>query len=317
VLGPGLGLGLAHALLGLSGCVGPSPIPSYPDQGSSDSGSGSGSTSLGMSGPLRTSESSESSTVADDTGTTASPDPTDVVFIIEPDGGGLHFECDLFEQDCRPGEKCVSWANDGGNSWNATKCVPVVGDPAGVGEPCHVERSGTSGIDDCGLEAMCFYVDPETLEGVCTAFCVGDESAPYCEDPNHHCLITGDGGLVLCLPRCNPLLQDCFEGLACLPFGNEWDCVPDVSGGMGVYGDPCEFLNECDPGLVCLGAAAVPVGEACEGAAGCCSEICDITDPAGDLQCAGAASGQLCQPWYEEGAAPRGYESVGACALLG
>ena len=53
----------------------------------------------------------------------------------------------------------------------------------------------------------------------------------------------------------------------------------------------------------------------CEGAGGCCTEVCDITDPAGDQQCAGVAGGQTCQSWYEEGHAPAGFEHVGACAL--
>jgi hypothetical protein len=296
------------ALLGLAGCVGPSPSPTYPDRGSGDAGSGS--TTFTTWGPVPT--SSSSTAAADDTGTTASPDPTGVVFLIEPDGGGNDLECDLFAQDCPPGEKCTVWANDGGGSWNATKCVPVVDDPAGVGEPCHVEGSGVSGIDDCDLGAMCFYVDPETLEGVCTPLCVGDGSNPYCEDPNRYCSVTGNGALLLCIPRCNPVEQDCNAGQACYPVQDVWSCVPDASGEMGDYGDPCEYINVCDPGLICLGAAAVP---ACEGSAGCCTEICDLADPAGDLQCTGAPGGQICQPWYEQGAAPPGYESVGVCAL--
>jgi hypothetical protein len=301
-------------VLGLVGCVGPSPIPTYPEQGSSDSGSGSSSSAT--SGPIRTSGSSGSSTgTADATGTTASPEPTGVVFLLEPDGGGGALECDLFAQDCPPGEKCAIWANDGGNAWNATKCVPIVDDPAGVGEPCHVERSGTSGIDDCDLGSMCWDVEPVTLEGVCTPLCVGDESNPYCEDPNRYCPVTGDGALLLCLLRCNPLLQDCNEAQACYPVGDEWICAPDASGELGAYGDPCEYTNVCDPGLICLVAGAVPPGEACEGSVGCCTEVCDITDPAGDLQCMGAAGGQTCQPWYEDGAAPSGYEHVGACVL--
>lgn len=41
----------------------------------------------------------------------------------------------------------------------------------------------------------------------------------------------------------------------------------------------------------------------------------DAFDPAGDAQCTGAPEGQICQPWYEPGTAPRGYEDVGTCAL--
>ena len=42
----------------------------------------------------------------------------------------------------------------------------------------------------------------------------------------------------------------------CYPRGiNEvFTCVPDASGEMGVYGDPCEYINVCDPGLFCASA---------------------------------------------------------------
>lgn len=274
----------------------------------------SGSTLSGTTGA-----SGATTVVADDTGTTAGADDMDttgVVFLIGPDGGGVAFECDLFAQDCRPGEKCTAWANDGGNVWNATKCVPVVDEPAGVGEPCHMEGSVVSGIDDCDFGAMCFNVDRETLEGVCTPFCVGDESSPYCEDPDRYCPIAGDGAIILCLPRCDPVEQDCPAGQACYPIQSAWLCALDASGRDGAYGDPCLFVNGCEPGLACLGNAAVPPGLPCEGTPGCCTEVCDLTDPLGDAQCAGAAGGQTCQAWYGEGAeTPAGYEHVGVCAM--
>jgi len=81
---------------------------------------------------------------------------------------------------------------------------------------------------------------------------------------------------------------------------------------MGAYGDPCEYINACDPGLICIGAAAFAD---CASGNGCCTEICDTTSDEGDAQCTGAPQGQTCQSWYEEGAAPPGYEDVGACAL--
>jgi hypothetical protein len=188
--------------------------------------------------------------------------------------------------------------------------VPVDG-------PCHVERSPLSGIDDCELGALCYDVDPETLEGTCVPMCVGNERELYCEDPNRYCYLSGDGAILPCLELCDPIEQDCPAGQACYPVQDAWVCAPDASGMLGAYGDPCEFINVCDPGLICLGASSVPPGLPCEGAAGCCTEVCDITDPAGDQQCAGAAEGQQCLPWYEEVDAPVVLEDVGACALPG
>jgi hypothetical protein len=298
-------LGWSSLVLGLAGCLdGPSPIPTYPSQGSSDSGSTSSATS---------SSSSSSTAAADDTRGSTGP-INDSTFLGQPDVGE-GFECSIYAQDCPDGRKCMFWSTLGGR-WDAVGCKPVAADPVEIGEVCHVEGSPVSGVDDCEVGVMCWSVDSETLEGICVPLCVGDESHPICEDPNRWCAISSSA-LVLCVPVCNPLQDDCAEGQGCYPFQDSWNCAPDASGDMGAYGDPCEFLDVCDPGLICLGAGAVPPGEACEGSAGCCSEVCNLTDPACDLQCAGAAGGQTCQSWYEEGAAWPGFENVGACALPG
>jgi hypothetical protein len=207
----------------------------------------------------------------------------------------------------------MPWANDGGDQWNATRCSPVADDPRQPGEECTVEGSGTSGIDDCDIGAMCWDVDPATNMGTCVAMCTGDEENPICEDRSTTCAISNDGALALCLPVCDPLAQDCPEGEGCYPVQDDWRCRSDGSGEMGGYGDPCETINGCDPGLICLDPSVVPPGQPCEGSSGCCTEVCDLTDAAGDAQCAGAPEGQTCQAWYDE--PPLGYENVGACAL--
>jgi hypothetical protein len=300
-------LACVYAMLGLAGCS--------DDSTALGAGPPTSSTQAPDSTTSSTPSTSRSGTESSDgTGSTTRTDSTGVIFLNNEPDTSFHFKCDMFEQDCPAGEKCMPYAYDGGSAWNGTKCSPVVDDPAGTDEPCHVESSPYSGSDDCDFGAMCWDVDPETLEGTCLPLCV-DESNPHCEDPNRVCPITADGAILLCFSVCSPLQQDCPEGQACYPVEDSWQCAPDASGVLGGYGDPCEYLNVCDPGLICLNAGTVPPGEACEGSAGCCTEVCDITDPAGDLQCVGAAGGQTCQPWYEEGAAPPGLENVGACAL--
>lgn len=231
-------------------------------------------------------------------------------FIVPTDNGGIVFECDLWAQDCPEGQKCMPWANDGGNSWNATKCSPLDPQPAQPGDTCTVEGSGVSGVDDCDIASMCWDVDPETNTGTCVAFCQGSDENPSCDDPSTACSITNDGALILCLPTCDPLLQDCAEGNACYPLLDEFVCAPDASGEMGLYGDPCEYLNACDPGLFCASADVVP---GCVGSAGCCSEYCDVTDP--NVTCSGADGGQACSPYYEEGMTPPGSDDIGVCII--
>lgn len=235
----------------------------------------------------------------------------DTVTFIQLDGGTGSVECDLWTQDCIEGEKCMPWANDGGVVWNSAKCVPLAPTVAEPGDPCTVEGSGVSGIDTCTASSMCWNVDGETNTGTCVAFCQGGAQAPVCDDPSTACTIANDGILILCLPTCDPLLQDCSEGEACYGTENGYVCAPDASGEPGAYGDPCEAINACDPGLECLGAGATP---GCVSAS-CCTSFCDTSDPGASAACEGAGGGQECVGAFAEGSAPPGYEDVGYCAI--
>ena len=227
-------------------------------------------------------------------------------FIDEPDGGGLTFECDVFAQDCPPGEKCMPWANDGGTQWNATRCAPVADMPGMAGDACMVEGSPYSGIDSCDLGGMCWEVDPETLTGTCVAMCTGGPDAPMCE-PGFECVMANDGVLALCLASCNPLAQDCFEGEGCYPVTPSiFECAPDASGGAGA-GQPCDYINACTPGTMCADIGLVPD---CMGPAGCCTSFCSLGDPAPPC-----LPGQTCEPYFALGSAPPGYELLGVCEL--
>ncbi len=233
-------------------------------------------------------------------------------FIQDPDGAGQNNECDIWAQDCPDGEKCMPWASDGGGSWNATRCSPVDPAAASPGDTCTVEGTGVSGIDNCELGSMCWDVDGETNMGTCVPFCMGTEAAPVCSDPATTCTIANEGVIILCLPNCDPLLQDCDEGQACYPVGDAFVCGPDASLEAGVYADPCAFINDCDPGLFCANPALVPD---CAGSSGCCSTFCDTTDPGASAACPGASGGQECIAWFDAGQAMPGLENLGFCGI--
>ena len=225
------------------------------------------------------------------------------------DWGGIDFECDVFAQDCPEGEKCMGWANDGGDYWNATRCTPIAEDPAGLDEPCTVEGSAFSGIDDCGAGLMCFGVDPKTNEGHCEDMCVGDDDDPQCAE-GEACGISGDGALVLCLDECNPLLNECGEGEGCYPSDNVvFTCMPS-SAPDAVHGSECDYINGCGLGQICVDAWLVSM---CEGAERCCADICSVANDGEEGICAAAAGNKSCVPFYEKGAAEPGLEDVGAC----
>ena len=221
-------------------------------------------------------------------------------------------ECSVWNQDCPDGQKCMPWANNGSTAWNATKCVPVSREKGQPGDACTVEGSAVSGLDSCDLGVLCWDVKPDTMKGTCVAQCMGPESDPSC-DAESSCFISNDGVLTLCLPKCDPLTQDCANENLCIPNPQnpeEFTCVLDASGDMGQTFNPCEYVNSCDKGFFC---AATASGKECDvNATGCCLPFCDTSEmPA---TCPG--EGQECVPWYEPiETAPPGLENVGLCTL--
>lgn len=266
------------------------------------------STSVGTSGTSGVSSTGSSTSPTEPTTGTTGCNSNDY-----PLQGGV--ECDVLNNCCPDGEKCMPYANDGGNSWNATKCMPIGPNPGKPGDPCTVEGSAVSGIDSCEAGAMCWNVDYETMMGYCIGFCDGDPVNHTCAEPMTHCVVSGPGVLWLCLPCCDPLLQDCPNGDLCLHNGVDcFICILDASGDMGVFGDPCEYANVCDPGLVCLDPEYVP---GCQ-AAGCCSPFCELdTDytpiPAPAPNCPDPQ--MACLNWFDPGTAPPGQEKVGVCGI--
>jgi hypothetical protein len=251
---------------------------------------------------------SETTSTTDDESTSsdasdAGDDEVSVTFIVEFDVPPAS-ECDMYMQDCPPGEKCVPYASDG-NEWNASKCVPVMGDQQ-PGEPCSwggiVEAT-----DDCDATSVCWDVmdvDGE-LVGTCVAFCQGTPDRPECP-PGSSCLICGSCWIPICIQHCDPLVQDCAEGLGCFWANTGFNCI--FTAGDIPTGEPCGYVNDCAPGNFCADAASLP---SCNGAA-CCTAYCDLQ--LGDAGCA-AQPDTVCVSFFEEGMAPPGYENVGLCVL--
>jgi len=271
--------------------------------GGSSSSSGTGVASASTSGSTSTSTTGETGCMFVDCTTT--------------DGcPGVCGGCDLWNDDCPDGQKCSAWANDGGGSWNATKCVPVEPMPGKPGEPCTVEGNAASGIDSCEAGAMCWWVDPQTLTGTCVGLCDGSPEEPTCAEAGTFCSVSNDGVLILCLPSCDPLAPDaCAEGELCTPIDGGYTCLPDASPGSGGYGADCSQIAQCAPGLFCALPGVLPE---CPHP-GCCTPFCALDEaytaiPAPAAGCPEPALG--CLNLYMPGEAPPGYEEVGICALV-
>lgn len=209
-------------------------------------------------------------------------------------------DCDVWAQDCPFGEKCSA---DGAAPLGDEdiKCVPIVPDPDQPGEPCHVVP-GQAGPDTCDIGSFCWSTDPVTGEGICVENCQGSPNSPTC-DPNNVCLPMA---VPICLPACDPLLQDCPSGDSCLPLVESFTCFPAADPGGSTF-DPCDGLDQCAPGLVCVSTASAV--ECDKDEAGCCSPYCDLDDV---NSCAGA--GQECVPWFGPGQAPVGLDNLGVCS---
>lgn len=216
-------------------------------------------------------------------------------------------DCDPFAQDCPEGEKCVAYASSGG-TWDANGCVAVTGTGTS-GDSC-VYQGAQSGADDCDKDHVCWNaLEVDGMQvGTCFPFCTGGVDNPICGEPGHSCRVVNDGVIAVCLPSCDPLLQECADGLGCYWSGGSqtFQCI--ITAGGIPTGEPCGFNNDCNPGHFCADAAAL---ETCNGAA-CCAVFCDLAedpDPCG--------SPLECVSFFEEGQAPPLYEDLGLCILPG
>ena len=214
-----------------------------------------------------------------------------------------HFECDLWEQNCGADEKCMPWANDGGQVWNATRCVPLAPEPAQVGEPCAVAGTAASGIDNCDTLQLCFDIDDRN-NGTCVGFCSGAREDLVCPT-GLSCAVTNDGLLALCRPPCDPLQQACADGQGCFPtVAGAFVCMPAPSEAIASP-HTCHLSGGCEPGTICRTPDTVP---GCDDEGGCCSPYCDLTDPT-------CPASSTCIPFFERAAPAPELEHVGVCGL--
>ncbi len=226
--------------------------------------------------------------------------------------GGVPQDCDPWLQDCPEGEKCVVALVD---DW-FNKCVPVLGDGQ-AGEPCTYAGLAEA-TDDCGPDSYCWNSAwVENLGGsvgLCTPFCQGTPDEPSCpagrtcvmDDPPE-----GPPMINMCVEGCNPIAQDCadepHDEIGCYTAGEAFFCAAST---LDIpIGEPCDYINDCVPGSMCVPGESLP---SCAGE-GCCTTFCDLTIRVGE-QC-GELPGTHCEPLYEQGMAPFGFESVGVCQL--
>ena len=163
--------------------------------------------------------------------------------------------CDLYAQDCPPGDKCFF---TGSGSAFQVQCVPA--GPTGPGEVCTRDAMG----DNCGPGHYCTFFDQPFADPqvrVCTPLCQTDNdcaAGKVCveaERPHH---------VGFCATACDPIdPAACGAGQACLdrnsaqPGTRTGACHPSAPRTQ-MRGQPCTSSDLCAPGLYCLSGTDTP-----------------------------------------------------------
>ncbi len=210
--------------------------------------------------------------------------------------------CNPWMQDCPDDYKCAFYQDEYGEA--ATRCVALADFPREPGAACLAEP-GHTGVDDCDLGSVCAFLD-SSGNGVCTEMCTGSPEVPKCDEGSTCQLCPDDQCPSLCVSMCDPLGPECPEGLVCGPTAAGFVCGMDASPNdqTGAQGEPCEYLNECNPGSTCIEASLMP---SCEQGF-CCAAYCDLQDPES------CEPGLECLPYssIDEGLGPD-YPGLGVC----
>jgi hypothetical protein len=265
------------------------------------------------SAPTTTGSDTSTSTTFDgpsDDATTDAPLTTGEAggFVTMPDVGALP-QCTLYADDCAKGSKCMPYATDGGSSPDATRCVELVPEPAGLGDPCGVDEWIASGVDSCDRGLYCVVWDVRALVGECVAD--PDQPDLVCTSPDDRCIGSPDVLPRLCSSGCDPFGDDCPGDRSCYRINDHFTCLEDASGTGGGYGEECLFTNDCDAGMLC---ADPPEFFECGSTEGCCTPFCDTRDPDASASCPGAPE-HRCEPLFDPGEGPPLYDWVGACVV--
>jgi hypothetical protein len=210
---------------------------------------------------------------------------------------GAATNCDPLAQDCPEGEKCVPFASSGG-TYDDNKCVPITGSQM-PGEPC-TSGGRVEAQDDCDGESMCWAVQGDLSMGTCYAFC---EPGYVCPE-GQGCLVANEGVVNLCHDSCRPHHpEDCKAGAVCTWANEQYLCLENIE--TLEPNAPCMEGETCAPGQACVPASDL---DACMSAS-CCTDLCDTAEPD---PCPAPLT---CQPWFEQGQAPAGLETMGSCRL--
>lgn len=214
-------------------------------------------------------------------------------------------QCDLFDQDCPEGFKCIAWDAEGDLfDPDTTVCAPIDDAPVDLYGTCTNDVATCS--DDCPDRAVCAPFFGE--EGACLNLC--DDQEGTCP-ADQVCVTCGSCWAAWCMPTCDPLAPDCPPTLGECSLGGWFGQTAFSCTGFAMGptepGAPCP-AGQCAEGLHCI--PGEDFGPDCADF-GCCTELCDLEGPPGT--CSNPA--HTCVPLFIPGQALPSQEHIGICAL--
>lgn len=199
--------------------------------------------------------------------------------------------CDPLAQDCDDGERCALLFENG---WQ-THCLPAVDAPIQAGGDCE-RNAARIGDEPCTPGSICAFwglprSDPQAR--VCHPMCRADNDC----DPDENCLLlAADSNTGGCVPRCDPVANDCPDGMRCIV-----EAHVDVNKSATL----CALPGDAAIGEPCTGDTSCAAGE-CRAGSGVqdavCRAYCRSDDDCGD--------GLTCFPILPQAGLPAG---VGRC----
>ncbi|MEX1368275.1 MAG: hypothetical protein AB1Z98_34410, partial [Nannocystaceae bacterium] len=236
------------SLLLTSGCIVDADLGDSPTDGSGSTGTTGLGTETGTDstdGP-GSSDSTDTGTTGESSAETSSGEPPEFACPPEP----FESQCDVVEQDCPNGFRCMPWSEELGVPPAATVCSPIVAEPAARFSPCTVDPSTCT--DTCAEGDYCAPTDGSD-SGICLGLCGFDGDDANC-DEGELCSTCAECSVGTCYQGCDPLMPECPGGApTCAPsvFDDAFTCLP-VPEGMGGVGQQCSDPFQCDPGLACV-----------------------------------------------------------------
>lgn len=184
--------------------------------------------------------------------------------------------------------------------------MEVADPPVPIGGQCNLLWGDLK--DDCERGAMCFGLGIFADSKRCTPLATGSADAAVCADPCSQPFVYF-GLFGLCTPPCDPLGNDCPEGVVCNAVVHKGKFVCTYEGAAGLN-EACTNTDDCVEGSTCVVNVLLPNCSSTR----CCTPLCELVAPD---PCPAAMPDTACQTWppyfdVDEACIPPG---LGLCTM--